>query len=176
MRRHARPVTQSCPTLCNPVDCSPSGSSVHGIPQARNTGAGCHFLLQGIFPTQGLNLRLLMSPALQVDNALPPHHLGIPHTLREMWQNQVQGHQAVGWGWGWGSGRLTASKKRSPDSPGGNKISRALCALWGERGHSVQLSWFSGAEHPSRRSSVSDPQFLRPRLGLSDHRVRVSTT
>ena len=28
-------VTQSCPTLCNPVDCSPPGSSVHEILQAR---------------------------------------------------------------------------------------------------------------------------------------------
>ena len=27
--------TQSCPTLCNPMDCSPLGSSVHGILQAR---------------------------------------------------------------------------------------------------------------------------------------------
>ena len=27
-------VTQSCPTLCDPVDCSPSGSSDHGILQA----------------------------------------------------------------------------------------------------------------------------------------------
>ena len=26
---------QSCPTLCNPLDCSPPGSSVHGIFQAR---------------------------------------------------------------------------------------------------------------------------------------------
>ena len=28
-------VAQSCPTLCSPVDCSPPGSSVHGILQAR---------------------------------------------------------------------------------------------------------------------------------------------
>ena len=28
-------VTQSCPTLCDPMDCSPPGSSVHGIFQAR---------------------------------------------------------------------------------------------------------------------------------------------
>ena len=28
-------VTQLCPTLHNPMDCSPPGSSVHGIPQAR---------------------------------------------------------------------------------------------------------------------------------------------
>ena len=28
-------VPQSCPTLCNPVDCSLQGSSIHGILQAR---------------------------------------------------------------------------------------------------------------------------------------------
>ena len=39
------------------MDCSPPGSSVH-FP-GKNTGVGCHFLLQGIFPTQGLNLHLL---------------------------------------------------------------------------------------------------------------------
>ena len=31
-------VTKSCPTLCNPVDCSPPGSSVHGISEARILG------------------------------------------------------------------------------------------------------------------------------------------
>ena len=46
---------QSCLTLCDPVDCSPPSSSAHG----KNTGVGCHALLQGIFPTQGLNLHLL---------------------------------------------------------------------------------------------------------------------
>ena len=92
---HAKSL-QSCPALCDPMDCSPPGSSVHGILQARtlewvavsfssagncfsrvqlfaslwtvarraplsmgfpgkNTGVDCHFLLQGIFPTQGLN-------------------------------------------------------------------------------------------------------------------------
>ena len=39
------------------MDCSPPDSPVHGISQ--NTGVGCHFLLQGIFPTQGLNPGLL---------------------------------------------------------------------------------------------------------------------
>ena len=37
---------QSCPTLCNPIDGSPPGSPVPGILQAKNTGVGCHFLLQ----------------------------------------------------------------------------------------------------------------------------------
>ena len=48
-------VTQSCPTLCHPVDCSLPGSSVHGTFPLKNTGVGCHFLLQGLFPTQGSN-------------------------------------------------------------------------------------------------------------------------
>ena len=42
---------QLYPTLCNPMDCSPPCSSVHGISQARTLELGCHFLLQGIFPT-----------------------------------------------------------------------------------------------------------------------------
>ena len=52
-------LAQLCLTLCNPMDCSPPSSSVHGIFQARNTGVGCHFLLQEIFPTQGSNPYLL---------------------------------------------------------------------------------------------------------------------
>ena len=49
-------VTQSCPTLCNPMDCSLPGSSVHGDSAGKNIGEGC---LQGIFPTQGANTCLL---------------------------------------------------------------------------------------------------------------------
>ena len=37
------------------MDCSPPGSSVHGDSPGKNTGVGCHVLLQGIFPTQGSN-------------------------------------------------------------------------------------------------------------------------
>ena len=37
------------------MDCSPAGSSVHGDSPAKNTGVGCHALLQEIFPTHGLN-------------------------------------------------------------------------------------------------------------------------
>ena len=39
-------------------DCSLPGSTVHGNFPGKRTGVGCHFLLQGIFPTQGLNLGL----------------------------------------------------------------------------------------------------------------------
>ena len=50
---------QSRPTLCNPMDCSPPGSSVHGDSPGKNSEVSCHALLQGIFPTQGSNPRLL---------------------------------------------------------------------------------------------------------------------
>ena len=49
-------VAHSCPILGELMDYSPPGSSVHEILQ--NTEAGCHFLLQGIFPTQGSNSHL----------------------------------------------------------------------------------------------------------------------
>ena len=49
----------------NPMDCSPPG---------KNTKVGCHFLLQGIFPTQRSNSRLLHWQA----DSLPLSHLGSP--------------------------------------------------------------------------------------------------
>ena len=43
---------QWCTTVCNPMKCSLPGSSVHGIDSpGKNTGVGCHDLLQGIFLT-----------------------------------------------------------------------------------------------------------------------------
>ena len=69
-----------CVRLCNLMDCSPPGSSVYGDSPGKDTGLGCHALLQGIFPTQGLN------PAL-------PHftrilyrlsHQGSPRTLKRV--------------------------------------------------------------------------------------------
>ena len=53
-------VTQSCPTLWSHMDCSPPGSSVNGILQARMLEwVAISFLLQGIFLTQGWNPGLL---------------------------------------------------------------------------------------------------------------------
>ena len=54
---------QSCPTLCDPIDCILPGSSIRGILQARILEWGCHALLQGIFLIQVSNL-CLTSPAL----------------------------------------------------------------------------------------------------------------
>ena len=60
-------VTQSCQTLCHLMDFSPPGSSVHGDSPGKNTGAGCHALLQGIEPNLGIEPR---SPTLQADSLL----------------------------------------------------------------------------------------------------------
>ena len=51
-------VPQSCPSLCDHMDCSPRGSSIHGIFLGKSTGGGCIFLLQRVFLTQGSNLGL----------------------------------------------------------------------------------------------------------------------
>ena len=52
MEKSESEVAQSCPTLCDPMDCS----LLHpwDFP-GKNTGVDCHFLLQEIFLTQGLN-------------------------------------------------------------------------------------------------------------------------
>ena len=52
-------VAQSCPTPCDPMDCSLPDSSVHGDSPGKNTAVGCQALLEQIFPTQGLNPGLL---------------------------------------------------------------------------------------------------------------------
>ena len=58
MCMHAKSL-QLCPTLCDPMDYSQPGSSVHGILRARVLEWGFHTLPQGIFPTQESNPRLL---------------------------------------------------------------------------------------------------------------------
>ena len=53
------------------MDYTPPGFSVHGVHSpGKNTGVGCHALLQGIFPIQGLNLCLLHCQA----ESLPVSH------------------------------------------------------------------------------------------------------
>ena len=63
-------VSQSRPTLCDPVDCSPPGFSVHGIPQARILDWVSISFSRGL-PDPGIKPT---SPALQADSVLsePP--------------------------------------------------------------------------------------------------------
>ena len=50
-------VARSCPTPCDPMDCSSPGSSVHGDSPGKNTRVGCYFLTSGLMynaPTLGV--------------------------------------------------------------------------------------------------------------------------
>ena len=68
----------TCLTLCDPMDCNLPGSSVHGISPHKNTGVGCHALLQGILPTQKLKLLLSRLLHLQADSLPIMSLLGSP--------------------------------------------------------------------------------------------------
>ena len=72
-------VARSCLTLYDLMECSLPDSSAHGNFPSENTGMGCHFLLQGIFPMQGLNLPLLHLLHWQADS-LPLAPPGKPHS------------------------------------------------------------------------------------------------
>ena len=63
--------------LCDPVDCSPPGSSVHGDSPDKNTGVGCHSHLQGIEPR---------FPALQADSlpSEPPGKSNHVHAAKSL--------------------------------------------------------------------------------------------
>ena len=71
-------VAQSCLTPCDPVDCSPPGSSVHGILQARILEWVAISFSRGYLPDPGLEPR---SPTLQAD-ALSSEPPGRPHTFQ----------------------------------------------------------------------------------------------
>ena len=80
-------VTQSCPTLCDAMDCSWSDSSVHGDSPGKNTGGSCHALLQAWdLPNSGIEPR---SPTLQADSLLfePP---GKPQLIIECAESYIQ--------------------------------------------------------------------------------------
>ena len=50
---------QSCPTILDPMDCSPPGSSFHGDSPDKNTEVDCYAILHGIFLMEGSNWHLL---------------------------------------------------------------------------------------------------------------------
>ena len=73
---HARSL-HSCPALCNTMDCSPPGSSVHGDSQGKKTGVDCHALPPGDLPNPGIKLESPACPALQA-HSLPTEPPGKP--------------------------------------------------------------------------------------------------
>ena len=72
-------------TLCHPMDCSLPVSSVHGIFHGKNTGVGCHALLQGILRTQESNWGLLLCRQILYQLS---HH-GIPYIYIMLYVNYI---------------------------------------------------------------------------------------
>ena len=71
-------VSKSCPTLLRPH--GPARLLCPWNSPGKNTGVGCHFLLQGIFWTQGSNLHLLHWQ----EDSLPLRHQGSQFSLTEL--------------------------------------------------------------------------------------------
>ena len=80
-------VAQSCPSLCDPMDCSPPGSSVHGDSPEKNDGVGCYVLLQlGVlqFSSVAKSCPTLCDPMNSSTPGLP-----VLHQLLEFTQTHV---------------------------------------------------------------------------------------
>ena len=82
-RAHARSVTQSYLSFCDPVE--PTRLLCPWDFPGKSTGASCRFLLQGIFLTQESNLCLLCLLNCQADS-LPLGHLGSPSAYHAGYQ------------------------------------------------------------------------------------------
>ena len=87
-RRSSGLVAQSCLTLCDPTDCRPSGSSLHGISQARIL-EWVTISLSGDLPDPGIEPK---SPALQADS-LPFELQGRPYGTTDWFQIGKGVHQ-----------------------------------------------------------------------------------
>ena len=96
-------VAQSCLTPCDLIDCSPSGSSVRGISQARILEWIVIPFFRGIFLTQGLNLDL-------------------PHCRQILYRWSHQGNPGKTWGDIWEGQRSLTNRQQeagdfTPTSP-----------------------------------------------------------
>ena len=112
-------VAQLCLTLCDRMDCSLPGSSVHGILQAGILEWAVASFLQRIFPTQGLNSGLLHCRQILYHLS----HQEKETTENEMvgWHHQINGHE---------------SEQTPGDSEGQGSL--ACYSPWGRRvGHNL---------------------------------------
>ena len=121
----------SCLIPCNSMGCSPPGSSIHGILQARIL-SGCHFLFQGIFPTQGSNPSLLSLTVL----------VGGFFTTSHLWENhQHDGWKTNPWSEVWQATRINASVVYTAGVWWSDKSRRQYLAGSSSMLVSIQGSW-----------------------------------
>ena len=109
----------------------------------KNTGVGCHFLLQRIFPKSGIEPMSSVSPALQTDSLLLSHH-GSP-------EKAMVFAQSLSHVWSLWPHELQNARLPFPS------LSLRVCS------NSCPLSWWC---HPTTSSSVPN---LPPAINLSQH-------
>ena len=135
---HAQP----WPTLCDPHGLQPTRLLCPWYSPGKNTGVGCHFLLQGIFLTQGSNLHLLCLLHGQADS-LPLSCLGSPkgHFIQPLihitWPNSVALNTLEKFL------QIDESKLTDKKTGGGRKPGRASDVEWAAGG--VMVSGLSPA-------------------------------
>ena len=152
--------------LCNPLDCSPPGSSVHGILQARILGWAV-MPFQGIVPTQGLNPPLLHLQRWQAGSLplAPPAKPG-PELNHAQFPLQDENHkgQPIPPGFGLESSnsaaRDTSGDKELPTNPaavraGGLPTAHLLCSCIFTQLH-IFMAWAIHPEAPGSRQILNN--------------------
>ena len=118
---------QSCATLCDPMDCSPPGSSVHGNSPGKNTGVGGHALLH----------RFLYYRFLFFYCPLSPIHFLWAYLEEDMFSH-ISLHRNLH-----SSGEAAGDEKHPEVHTAGLHVDPALpgypssCPYWGLPGHSA---------------------------------------
>ena len=109
-------VAQSCPTLSDPMDCSPPGSSARGIFQAR--------VLEW-HAIAFAEVQRRVERGITISPVRHSYHSCVPaRTILCTFRHTVHPLRKAGWssnfpgvGWGWGGGRHVSPTERSADSP-----------------------------------------------------------
>ena len=139
---------QSCLTLYNAMDCSSPGSFLHlWDSPGKNTGVGCHALLQEIFLTQGLNPCLLHCRQI----LYPLSYLGSPKSV-------------------WGTLYLTPPlppEGQNCPPPGERKVWRPRWAGGGKPSFKDQApgQFQSAGKHPLHQRAKQDSSPALPHTG-----------
>ena len=164
-------------TLCNPLDCSLPSSSVHGILQARILEWVAMPSSRGVFPTQGLNVRLLCLLHWQA-GSLPLAPPGKPNlyfpvrpALQSLFNISITIFLTAPLGPFQQPTNFQASTSHPPPSnPFSMKLSEGLLKIKLKSCHSTCLKTHYGLYYPKNKSSciselcLSPPQSSSPKL------------
>ena len=138
-------VTQLCPTLCDPMDCSPPGSSVESPwnSPGKNTGMGSHFLPRGSsWPRDWTQVSRMQADLLLTEPPGKPCLSSVPQVslLQQPWNpisaflaQQVYLCNGI---------LLSHKKERNPDIYNNMNVSRDYHTNWSKSKTNVNIIWY----------------------------------